>query len=137
VAGIFYGSMTNTYSKATISTINYGGWSGEDNSGLVGRINGNIANSFSTATFTCADCPYPSFGTSGYAYGGTLQNLFFNSVSGKPATCIRNLSLGCTEIVNNASYFYSKNNAPLNSWDFTNIWVEQSGNYPILLWETQ
>jgi hypothetical protein len=36
--------------------------------------------------------------------------------------------------LNGIEYFYDASNAPLNTWDFENIWQEQENDYPVFAW---
>lgn len=135
-----YGYLKNVYSnvKTSIATPE-ARWSGEDAAGLSGRTFGRIDNSFSVSTFSCTSCNYPSNGISGYEYksaNGGFGNDFYYSVNNVPSLCVREQGNICTKITD-LNYFKNKNNEPLASWNFTNVWgIDPSKNngYPYLRW---
>jgi len=67
----------------------------------------------------------------------TLENSYYNNHSGNPDDCYSGGNSGCTAIQDNESWFFDVANAPMSSWDFTNIWdnVFDDINYPPLIWQ--
>jgi parallel beta-helix repeat protein len=118
-------NISNSYSAGLVNTtIN-------DLGGLVGVFYGNIVNTF-TSTNVTGDGAYD--GSVVGEYNGVFTNTYWNNHSYNPDNCTAasgNPS-GCNIVQDNDAYFHSSSNAPMSSWDFTNVWQEESGDYPTL-----
>ncbi|MEK7625930.1 MAG: choice-of-anchor U domain-containing protein [Patescibacteria group bacterium] len=124
-AGNFSGTINRVYSGMTFNTgSNYNG-------GLVGVSQTPISNSFSAVTRTGSGGSYNA--VIGSDSGGTSTNNYFDITTNGTSTC--GVGSGCTGVNSgnsNPNYFKNNStNAPLNSWDFTNVWQTTSG-YPTL-----
>lgn len=134
------GTISNSYATGNVTaTVNRPG-------GLVGYNAGIIKNCYATGDVTGR---WPG-GLSSYNPGGTIENCYATgSVSGEAAGGLISGSGGATAINSycsglnpcncggtyiNESTFYSKENEPLASWDFENIWRETSGGFPEFIW---
>jgi hypothetical protein len=119
-------TLRNSYSTATVTgtTSVIGGVIGSQSGGLflnlfsVGDVVANVA-----ATATRRD--------SGSAGGGVVSGIYYNSNS----TCTNCSAAGSGTAVDvggadPSTYFYDKTKAPLTSWDFTNVWLENAADYP-------
>jgi len=117
-----YGIISNSYSNANVSGFSISG-------GLIGdSMWDNISNSFSTGSVFG---PYVK-GLIGSNTYDNISNCFWNNQSSKLVCGSSN----CTIIQNNLSYFYYKENAPMSSWDFTDIWaINESQGYPYFVWQ--
>jgi len=100
--------------------------------GLTGSLgeNYNVTNSFATGTVTGNSDVGGLIGT--LSSGSVIINSFWNNNTNNPDDCYSGGNDGCTAIQDNQSYFYSSLNPPMSSWDFTNIWKENSNDYPSL-----
>jgi hypothetical protein len=133
VGNVYRSMFINTYATGNVSSTNAGGNIG----GLLGRNNGgNIRNSFATGNVTGNQAGNTVGLFQGYDNNYGLTNNFYNSAAtctntGAGGTC--NVTGGTAiDLGTQPTYFNDKNNAPLSSWGFTNIWVEQTGAKPIL-----
>jgi len=144
-----YGSIRDCYTRGSVSGHSYIG-------GLVGYSQGPITRCYSTAAVSgdeiigglIGDIYEVSFSdsfstgsVSGTQYVGGLlgikysvpdpTNSYWNNHAGNPDS-----SAGGIAINNDESYFKNKDNAPMTSWDFTNIWsIDPNINngYPFLI----
>jgi len=100
-----YGTITNTYATGTLTAYGYAG-------GLVGNNDGGtIENSFAAASIIGREGPpSDSGGLVGYNTG-YISNCYWNE---------------------GEAYFYDASNSPMSGWDFTDVWCESVGTYPIL-----
>lgn len=131
--------INNSYSAGTIISNggNVGGMCGLLMLDNVTSPPFNVEKSFSTSLVSGNDYIHYKgnlFGAN-YNISKTVSNFFLNN-----GNCYYdyynglNSDVGCTKKTP-VSYFYSKANAPMSSWDFVNVWQEQVNNYPKLRWE--
>jgi hypothetical protein len=128
LSGGFVGTIAN-YSKV-INTYATGTGNGQFN--YLSGTSATIANSFSAASTG-------PFAVTRNSDAGVFTNVFFYKPGGNASNCIGtdNASSGtqCTAVTSLATY-QSSSNAPLSSWDFTNMWkIPGGGGYPKLKWE--
>ncbi|MFA7681633.1 MAG: type II secretion system protein [Candidatus Peribacteraceae bacterium] len=147
------GTIANSYSMCTIiaSSGLIGGLSGTNGGtinnafaagdvtgessvgGLVGFNMLNINNSFATGDVAGIDSGGWSLGSVvGNMVSGTITNIYWNNHSGNPDSCYSGGNVGCTVISDNQSYFYSAENAPMDTWNFVDVWQENPGSLPTL-----
>ncbi len=129
IGGYFNGSINHVYSSMSIN-MNGNSYNG----GLVGDSQKNVSNSFSSATMT-------GFGINdgaviGLDNAGSYSNNYFDKYATNTISCFGlNGSGTCTGVnTGNTTPDYFKNNstnAPLDTWDFTDVWATTSG-YPTL-----
>ncbi len=123
-------TLSNSYSAGEITP---GG--GANIGGLVGYAEtSSITNSFAANTYTAA-LTGSQAGLMGYSHSNVVSGLYIDIYS-----------CGCTSVISSTdddsytsintgnsqpAYFLNNStNAPLNSWDFTNTWVEATADYP-------
>ncbi|MFA6227380.1 MAG: hypothetical protein WC631_02810 [Candidatus Paceibacterota bacterium] len=123
-------TLLNSYSTSVVST----DISAEGCGGLVGHHFQTIQNSFATGAINCSG----SIGGISN-YDATITNTYWYDNIGDGATnCYSGGDTGCTKINDDnggLSYFYSSLNAPMNAWNFTDTWLEVSGDFPHLRFE--
>ncbi len=129
--------INRVYAKADISTRNNLG-------GILGRaqFSPRISNSFFTGNLNLLDPDSSDFGAivGQEEFEGRLSllNTFWyllNDVGN--LTCIGNRSnsrcgSGIAEEAPNEPYFFNPLNAPMDEWDFENVWLVRDGNLPVL-----
>jgi len=135
LVGYNTGKVSNCYSDMNYSFYaSYGTRKYYGVAGLVGSNQGGfINNSFATGLYTklFQRDPDSLFGITAYTlYPGAIENCFWNKILKDPSTCSD--AGGCTTINNNIAYFYNKNNPPMNSWNFTDVWLENIDDLPSL-----
>ncbi|MEI9914279.1 MAG: hypothetical protein WDN66_04895 [Candidatus Saccharibacteria bacterium] len=131
-------AIQNSYAAGQVTGCSYAG-------GLVGRDSTTaITNSFSASKVSeTSGCGSPSLGGlvgRDTSSSGLWSNNFFDKGLSTQSNCVNtsDSSNTCTpedSDGHSASYFYNQNNAPLNSWDFTNTWQAQASGYPLLIAE--
>jgi len=125
------GSVRRVYSAGAINNI-----SGQTKNagGFVGRLQntGTLFDSFSTSIVSATN----SAGGFYTETNRTISNFFWYKPVGNTQNCIYSGTItGCSTNAN-LSYFQNSSNAPLSSWDFTNIWrIPSGGGLPILSWQ--
>ncbi len=126
-------SITNSYSSGPISAANYAG-------GLVSAASGvSVTNSFSVSKITTVAT---GGGVLAYVMTATPTGNYWDTILTSRNSCYRLIvggdsNVGCTATKNNPSYYYNKNNAPMNgNWDFTNVWDQNVNGYPVLRWRS-
>ncbi len=105
-----------------------------------GLIGWNTSSGQVQHTFTVADVAVDTslsdvalhIGT----FQGTVSNSFFDSSrsvtnSGTGGTTTNGTGI---DTAAQPGYFFDKQNPPLSSWDFSTVWLQRAGNYPILIW---
>ena len=113
--------------------------------GLVGYIANpsTIADSFTTSIVTTNEIHFDEVYTNGFVgtdfYGSsTLTNNFYNADNGKPCAIDNDTNTitsdGCTgvSITSNPDRFKVVTDAPVSSWDMTDIWLILPNQYPCL-----
>ena len=107
-------TITNCWSNVSVKS------SGTRNAGLTSSMNGlSITNCFAVGDVQSGS---EAGGAIGRTFGGSYTNMYYNNQPNNPAVCIGAGGGSCTAISNNEAYFYTITNAPLSSWDFTNVW---------------
>ncbi|MBW2991731.1 hypothetical protein KY345_00755, partial [Candidatus Woesearchaeota archaeon] len=128
LAGYNGGTISNSYATGSVTG------TGNNVGGLVGyHYRGTISNSYATGPVTGSGSEIG--GLAGYKdISATISTSYWDvcrtnqsncTGSGTPANCYgRSFS----------SYFYDVSNAPMSSWDFTNVWDNSCDDdgYPIL-----
>jgi hypothetical protein len=99
--------------------------------------NGAVYDSFTTSTVTTTNA-------GGFAYlhlagSGALSNVYWYKPGGNTLNCVYidqvTGTTSCTSS-NNLTHFQNSSNAPLSSWDFSNIWrIPSGGGFPKLRWQ--
>lgn len=124
----YFSTIDNSYATGNVYGTNIVG-------GLVGYNydSSTIDNSYATGNVAG---PGQTGGLVGNNYDhSTIDNSYWYNSSGNPSVCVGQDSgtTDCTAI-DNEEYFYNYSNAPMNVWDFTNVWsnVLEFYNYPIL-----
>ncbi len=121
----FSGTINRVYSGMTFNAN-----SSQYNGGLVGVNQTAVSNSFSAVARTGGSSYGGLVGSNG---SGTYTNNYFDITSNGTSTC--GGGSVCTGVNSgNSTPNYFKNNstnAPLNAWDFTNVWQTTTG-YPTL-----
>jgi len=114
--------INRCYSKGDVASTGGGGFMGIDSSGSRSGIisnsyasGGTIANSSAgfgvfAAQYTIVNCYWTNSATSD-SYGGVTK-------------------------VSNEAYFYNFANAPLDTWDFVNVWGFNGASDPCLQWQS-
>jgi len=118
-------NVKNTYATGYVSGDDYVG-------GLVGSMMSAILkNSFSTGNVSGDDYVGGLVGADSMS---TFSNLYWYNSAGNPSSCFGSGGFGCTAKTD-LNWFYSKNNAPMSSWDFDAIWEEQISpdDFPTLI----
>ncbi len=154
-------SVSNSYSQGTISspwsavgglvgymntgaTVDRSYATGSVTAGTNGSVGGligynfepsdTVTNSFSAGAVTGSGDTVSGF--FGYTNGATLTNDYFDANRSGQAHCIQYSGDACTAVNgdgSNPTYFLdNSSSAPLDSWDFTNIWNTASDSYPVL-----
>ena len=144
IGGIIGYSSSNPESTEVVEVINsYSTMSGVGSGasfagGLIGYFPwGGISNSFAAPTFSGTITNKGA--VAGYADTSKAQvsGMYFDTFSAGTSNCAGTGSvLTCTAVNSGNStpaYFQSNStNAPMSSWNFTDIWQVNSGAYPIL-----
>jgi len=158
------GPISNSYSTGIVSGEDYvGGLVGWDSGGIVlnAYAKGNVYATGGTATvggligmFVGDDYVYYinyTFATgnvSGGEYSGglvgvmdgglILDSYWYNSTANSELNCYSEGDNGCVSKTS-LSYFYTSSNAPMNSWNFADIWDNTCSGYdsPYLQWENR
>ena len=106
-------TIDNSYAIGNVNgSINVGG--------LAGNLgDGNVSNSFSTGNVSGSSNVGGLVGTN----NNEINNSYWFNSSGNPGICVGN-DLGSTDCTGQTteSYFFNVNNAPMNVWNFVNIW---------------
>jgi hypothetical protein len=132
LAGLSCGTITNSYSSGSVSG------SGDNVGGLVGdNYGGTITNSYSSG----------SVSGSSYVGGlagsniGTITNCYWDIYRSGRSNCVGN-DTGTTTCTGKNSgnskqdYWYYSTHAPMDNWDFDNIWgIVEGVTYPYLRWQ--
>ena len=109
--------------------------------GLIGRgDNSAMVNSFATGLILSPNLNGYTVGILGYTWGPTtITDCYYLNRAEEPLPCSGYSPLTCTAIqgIENIGYFYDTSNAPMSSWDFTNVWssVCDGVGYPPLKWQ--
>ena len=107
-------TVVNSYTTGDVSSV-VQGHEGKYVAGIAGSAGGlTISNSFVTGSVS------GGYGTYAFARGSTSTNNYFNNHTGNPDSCG---SSNCVAINDNEAYFKDSNNAPMDAWDFSNIWA--------------
>ncbi len=131
IGHIYSGTISNTYSTGSVTG------TGNDVGGLIGMSEyGNVSNSYSTGNVNGNN--YVG-GLVGHIYSGTISNSFWDLYLSGQSDCTGNSGnvSGCTGEDGDGTdiaYFYGSSNAPLSSWDFTNVWLAHADTYPTFIW---
>ena len=119
LVGLNIGNISESYSASNVQD------SGRSTvGGLVGLNLGTISRSFSTGNVSDVN------DTGGFVglNSGMINNSYYSNTVNNPDVCIRNdisnLSVSCTLISNNDSYFYDGTNEPMINWIFVSIWFD-------------
>lgn len=104
--------------------------------GLVGGFfDGTVSNSFGANTFTGTPGGSTVGSLFGYGFGASTNN-YADTYLANSLVCSGLGSASCTSVNSgNATPGYFKNsttNAPLDTWDFTNVWAKNTTDYPSL-----
>lgn len=160
--GSLSGTVNNSYSTGNVvlssSSARVGGFIGDTSSGnahnsyAIGNVTNGASASGDTGgfvgeavTITFKNC-FSTGGASGGSkigiFGGdndgaTITNVYGNNHTRNPDVMWGSGTSTGTAISNNQAYFYDISNAPLSSWDFTNIWCDLNDDtdFPTLIWE--
>jgi hypothetical protein len=125
----YQGSIIDSYATGSVTGGQYGG-------GLVANNNqATITNSYATGSVT------GSFNIGGLVginqATGTITNSYWDvSRSGETFCVGTGSSAGCTgKNIGNSQpdYFYYSSNPPMNAWDFTDVWLQVAGDYPVFI----
>jgi hypothetical protein len=158
LAGQAFGTFANDYVKGMINTTNAAGGlfgitdtaftvsnsysyisidvGGQSNQGgLIGVFSGgNVNNVFSANLMTGAGSS--NVGGMFGAASASASNSYYDSYTEEALPCAGSGTQGCTAVnVSNSSPNYFKqgsSNAPLDGWNFSNIWQYNTGGYPTL-----
>jgi len=131
--GALYGtptvSVTNVYASASITlgaNVTFGG--------IAGAYGQTMSNSFSAVTKSGSTSNVFG-GVFGYS-GATVTNVHFDATLNGTSNCSGDTTTSCTaQNSGNSTPNYFKGNStnvPMSSWDFTDIWQVNSGDYPTL-----
>jgi len=131
--GALYGtptvSVTNVYASASITlgaNVTFGG--------IAGAYGQTMSNSFSAVTKSGSTSDVFG-GVFGYS-GATVTNVHFDATLNGTSNCSGDTTTSCTaQNSGNSTPNYFKGNStnvPMSSWDFTDIWQVNSGDYPTL-----
>jgi parallel beta-helix repeat protein len=125
------GTIENSYSTGNVSgSVGVGG--------LVGDNSGIITNSYSSGSVSGSD--YVG-GLVGYnRNSGTITKSYWDIYRSGRSNCVgEGSSNGCTgKNADNheSNYWYYHTHAPMDQWDFDNIWgIEEGVTYPYLQWQ--
>ena len=124
------GTITNSYSSGSVS----GSW---NVGGLVGINEGTITNSYSTGSVTGSNYVGGLVGDN----VGTITNCYWDIYRSGRSDCV-GVDKGTTTCTGKNSgnsepdYWYFSTHAPMDQWDFVNIWaIEEGVTYPYLQWQ--
>ena len=125
--GYNYGIIYNSYSTGNVTATGSGDYYV---GGFTGYNDGSIYNSYTTSKIK-NNSRIESFG--GFSsYGGSITNSYWYKRTGDPTDCYWGGNNGCTSVATE-TYFLYGSSAPMNLWDFTNVWRDNSGSaYPTL-----
>jgi len=118
--------IENSYSSGTITASDI--WNG----GITANSErGSISNCFSVSSIHT-----PSRLSGGVrardSFGGVSGTYWYDDPNDNVDVCLyKNRGGKCTTITDK-TYFYNKNNPPMNGWNFTDIWQENANNLPTL-----
>lgn len=102
--------------------------------GLIGQtVDTTLTNSFSVSPMTGV----PAFSGSIIGWAGSasgFSGLSYNSDLTNNSSCVYGGpgSSTCTDVSGNNSYFNDASNAPMSTWDFSNVWYERTDDLPVL-----
>ncbi len=125
-------TITNSYSSGNVDGIS----AGSDIGGFIGLSDlNNISNSFSFGTLTNLDTG-GSFAGGDFGDYDSVNNFYDRTKSGIPG-CVSGVDIsGCTAVNTDGhspNYFKGNfTNAPLDQWNFQNIWDADGGHLPTL-----
>ncbi len=129
----YYTNINSSYASGDVT----GNLGGQDAGGLVGFFDGAMVDSFATGYIT--NYNQDTGGMVGYDDGDTYyENSYYDFFGSGQSGCTNNGDQsGCSPVNDpisvNTSYFKTNStNAPLNNWDFENIWHLNPGTYPTL-----
>lgn len=129
-------SVTNAYAVGSVNGGNFVG-------GLVGRIEGvsaddSIENLFASSVVNATGTKGAVFGYIGPIDPVPISNVAFDQTIANTPDCfgVSNASSVACSAQNtdglDGGYFYQSSNAPLSSWEFTDVWLAVVEGYPIL-----
>lgn len=122
--------VNNKLVERTYSTVDLTG--STEMGGLVGNNNDRVYNSFATGSITGGT--YNVGGVMGVDYA-TSSGLYWYDHSSNPSVGVDGDSSGGSDTSSSESveaYFYTGSNAPMDTWDFTNVWQQNAGAMPTL-----
>jgi hypothetical protein len=117
-------TITNSYAASDVIGNYYVG-------GLAGAVayNTQLTSSYSTGNVTGNNYNGGLVGQ----VSGIVEYSYYNNHAGNPSVCIGSGSGDCTAIADNEPYFYDAGNAPMDRWDFRNLWQENPYDSPTLI----
>jgi hypothetical protein len=119
--------INNAYFSGTIT--------GERVGGILGReLRCNVTNSFFAGNITATQ---EQGGIAVWNGGGNIVNSYWYNRTGNPDECYDGGETGCVAIDDDIDYFYNVSNAPMDEWDFTNVWSDYNdgSELPIFQWQ--
>jgi hypothetical protein len=129
-------NIINSYAAGNVTENNISR-NGNYTGGLVGYdYGGTIENCYFTGRIDAGS----TSGVGGLVGNndGNINNSYWNNRTDNlnASVCVGSGpgSVNCTVIQNNEAYFYDSSNAPMTSWDFINVWQEDTNDYPELKW---
>jgi hypothetical protein len=125
LAGWSYGNVTDSYSAGTVNGTSYVG-------GLIGLLypDSYVSSSYSIATVTGSQGVGGLIGSSG---GNVNGSYWYNQTGDNANNCCGTGTCTSCSTASPLSYFYSKTNAPMSSWDFVNVWRENVDGAQMLI----
>lgn len=128
-----YLRVNNVYAAGLASTSGSGIY---NVGGLVGNNSfGNLIINNSFAALKVANDQYNGTVVGVNSSTLSLAGVYYDASLSPLLGCVDgNSNEGCTSVNTNAnsSYFYSNDNEPLHSWDFSSVWRENNNLYPTL-----
>ncbi len=113
-----------------------GGATGRDTGGLVGRLGADASDT--SSVFAAGG---GAGGVVGWSESGMLLTAaFWDRARSGATSCVGRgtAAAECTAVNIDGtagSYFFTRTNPPLDSWDFTTVWRARAGDYPVLAWQ--
>ena len=141
--------INRSYSVAELKCLGGGIGYMKNAGGIIGYKGSyiNVSNSFTASHINLSNnaSDFTNHGSVfGYAAGalptGFAKNVWFDINRSGTSQCRQIVSgngnvtscFGVNATGVNSTYFYNKLNAPLNTWNFTDVWMEVNGSYSVL-----
>ncbi|MBF0387519.1 MAG: DUF1566 domain-containing protein [Candidatus Omnitrophica bacterium] len=122
------GSIRNCYVSGKVTGERFVG-------GIAGRLLTHFAvtNSYVTGAIAALDANVGGLaGEVPSDISSEISNFVYASSTGQSACSGSATIAGCSRSVGGMGYWSDKTNAPMSSWDYTNVWQEVPCNYPNL-----